>query len=425
MVASPATDPKTHQLNPNDTRSLWRRFNSDSLAALLQLPGFKLPSFARLEQSILGKLKARANLSELLLTQQSQCAMERFMAQHISRPLVQMHQENRVVITELQQQHKVHLREKEVMLQHLLKGDHIVVASPTGLVSVSSPSKAQKISNLAVVTPLTAVELTDSAEELTTLADGKTPRKRRCPITQHEAISREVKMRQATGVESEEELAIFNDQDCNCACDYWNKYNRKWKNMSRKDVGGKRGRSQWVTQRSGIWRLIEHCMFGLNDTEEAAIQKAELIYASVEVGSRSGKPNIKHLNKAFKAELSRLGISLTGRPKQAAKKNNPASSNFATDFEINKSQQVVLDRVRAEEEERRRTMLAAIEHQQQQQQNHNHQARWEHTHRYQQHVPPRPTNYDNIHPLPLHPIPGQPTTELPPGHQYWEFPKDR
>ena len=434
MLASPLTDPKTFQLS-SDTRSRWCRYNSEALAPLLQLPPFKLPSFTRLSQSILAKLCSRGDYSDALLSHKSQCAMERFMSR-VARPFAHGHQENRLVVTELQQQHQVHQREKEALhrekedlYRQLLSGGN-GLAAPFAGASNASPSPARMPQPpTAVVTPPAPVEIIDDSQEPSTLADGTTPRKRRRPITQLDAISREVKLRQASGDDTMEEIGIFNDMDCNSARDYWNKYNRKWKGMFLADVGETRNRSQWITKRSGIWRLIEHHMTVLKETEEEAIEKAELVYASIKTGVRTRWPHVPKVTKAFKAELSRLGINFTGRPKGSKtkrtsnRKSSAANGPFVGVQVGGQSHQDYLDRIRAEDEDRHNNLVAGIERQINEQREHNEDCVWQHVYRHQRGpAPPRPTNYRNLHPPPMRPPPGYPMPILPPGHHYYNLP---
>jgi hypothetical protein len=64
-------------------------FHNESLAVLLNLPPFWSETFAKLQLSIVAKMKERDNYSSTL-TVEAKCAMEKLILQHVNRPMVEM-----------------------------------------------------------------------------------------------------------------------------------------------------------------------------------------------------------------------------------------------------------------------------------------------------------------------------------------------
>ena len=94
MAACPIVDPKTHLLDRQDTRSLWEiHHNSIGLAALLNLQAFYLPEFKQLQESVLNKMLAAQDFASTL-SEESKCAMEQYVKEHVARPILLQQQEN-------------------------------------------------------------------------------------------------------------------------------------------------------------------------------------------------------------------------------------------------------------------------------------------------------------------------------------------
>ena len=167
------------------------------------------------------------------------------------------------------------------------------------------------------------------------LADGVTPRKRAPATRQHSAMTMEWQRRLANGngIDSDgNDLILLSDGHCRTIEDYWELYKTKFEQLElntngawRKDIGGKRARSrarsQWWTQRSPMFRLVEYHLAQPDATEQDALKKVSELFDTVEKG-KNGKPKIKDINRVFKKELNRLNIALKGRPKKKKRLNN-------------------------------------------------------------------------------------------------------
>lgn len=416
MIAAPLVDPDNFQLLDN-TRSIWQLYHNDAFAVLLNLPAFRSPAFSQLEDSILSKMKARANFSSILSVE-AKCEVERMVVEKVTRPLLEMHQQNRSMMTQMHQQH-------QLQLQSLIAMKHEVVQTVTPAKSPRPHSGNHR-------------ELDDDGISFSTcgfLADGRTPRKRRSPVKQTQAISNQWKCRDSdAGTVSAEPLIILCDKSCFTLAEYWKTYQNKWKPLEiqtngewRKDLPGTRGRSAWWTQRAAMFRLIEYYMESQSFTEEQALAEADKIFTSVAVGKNNNKRPIKDLNKAFKKELENLGIHRKGRPPSSKKRRTTSAANssstdpFADAFSMDHSltqeaiYETVMEQDRAASESAKAARAEAERFRQQQKQ----QAQWDCVHRYNfGPTPPLPPNYGTLHAPPFMPYRNQPQIPLPPGHQY-------
>lgn len=414
MIAAPLVDPDNFQLLDN-TSSIWQLYHNDAFAVLLNLPAFRSPAFSQLQDSILSKMKARANFSSILSVE-AKCEVERMVVEKVTRPLLEMHQQNRTMMTQMHQQH-------QLQLQSLIAMKHEVVQTVT-------PAKSPcGINNL---------ESEDDGISFSTckfLADGRTPRKRRSPVKQTQAISNQWKRRDNDcDTVPADPLIILCDKYCFTLADYWKTYQNKWKPLEiqtngewRKDLPGTRGRSAWWTQRAAMFRLIEYYMESQSLTEEQALLEADKIFTSVAVGKNNNKRPIKDLNKAFKKELENLGIHRKGRPPSSKKRRTTSAANssstdpFADAFSMDHSltqeaiYETVMEQDRAASESAKVARAEAERFRQQQKQ----QAQWECVHRFNfGPTPPLPPNYGTLHSPPFRPYCNQPQIPLPPGHQY-------
>ena len=419
MIAAPLVDPDHFQLL-DDTRSIWQIYHNDAFAVLLNLPAFRSNTFSQLEHSILSKMKSRANFSSILSVE-AKCEVERMVVEKVTRPLLEMHQQNRTMMTQMHQQH-------QLQLQSLIAMKHEAVQTVTPAKSPRPPS-----GNL---------ESDDDGSSFSTcgfLADGRTHRKRRSPVKQAQAISNQWKLRDSNSVTvPAEPLHILCDKYCFTLEDYWKTYQSKWKPLEirtngewRKDLPGTRGRSAWWTQRAAMFRLIEYYMESQSCTEQQAIAEADKIFTSVPVGKTNNKRPIKDLNKAFKKQLEHLGIHRKGRPPSSKRRrtNNAANSSstdpFADAFPMDHSltQEAIYASVVEQDiaaSESAKQVRAEAERSRQQQKI---QAQWDCVHRYSVGpTPPLPPNYGTVHALPFRPYQNQPEIPLPPGHQYAALP---
>ena len=109
---------------------------------------------------------------------------------HVGRPLFINHQENRTIMAHLQQQQEIQNQNHQYLMQCVLKREHSVVNTVT-------PDKNPV--SFWNGTPLHSqnqpVQFVSPAP--TTLADGRTPRKRKAEVTQIVAISQEYKRRES------------------------------------------------------------------------------------------------------------------------------------------------------------------------------------------------------------------------------------
>ena len=410
MLASPLVDPATYLL-VEDKRSLWALYHNDSLAPLLNQAAFKLPAFAKLQVSTLAKMTA-ANEFSSSLNSESKCAMEKYVKDHLARPMMLHHQENRQIMNQCSQ-----------VLGIILKQEPATVGS----------------SRAAFVTP--DKDFRDSPMDLSgkllfpggspTLADGRTPRKRKAPVSQSVAISSEYKRRDSSGKFQGESIELLCDKGLITLEDYWFKYKNDWKPKEaatggawRKDFAfnsdGTRlnHRKQWWTQRRSMFEVIEHYMDVEDLSEENALAKANLLYTGIDRKAGKRKPPIKEINRVFKKELSSLGIKKNGRPrKQGKARTSTDVDEFANAFPLNASQTL-----HYEQEQLNQQMDSwRMERERQQASVRNDNSRWAYANRNlpaAATVPVTPINYGTLHPFPYRPVPGQPPTELPPGHQH-------
>lgn len=436
MMASPLVHPDTYMLDTNNTQSLWELYHNDVLSPVLNLPAFKLESFANLRQSILDKMKAQNDFT-LSLSRESKCAMEKYIKDHVARPMFINHQENRTVMARLQQQQEIQNRTQQYLMQCVMKQEHQSCNTVTpdkfpARPLIGSPMRLQNYTT-QIITPAHA-----------TLANGRTPRKRKAEITQIVAISQEYKRRELVGECALEPIELLCDKGLTTLDDYWAKYKAKWKPLEESTDGEwrkdficdedgktKRGRSAWWTQRVGMFKVIEHHMeSGL--TESEALDKARTIYNS-QRKSPGKKPGIKELNVAFKKEMEHLGIKSTGRPRKPARnklwypKWKPPRINteeeFANAFPLSpETERQMAEEIR-EGNTRRETMLRQAEEERLQA---NNQGRWDYAHQNYQgpYAAMPPTNYGTIHAPPFRPYQRQPEIELPPGHSFAQLPSN-
>lgn len=433
MMACPLVDPVTFLLDINNTQSLWQRYHNDLFATLLNHRAFQFESFGNLQQSILAKVKEQHDFSSSI-SNESRCAMERYIKDNVAGPIIQQQRENRMVMTHLRQQQEIYNSNQERLIGILLKQDP--EAPPT-----VTPDKAPLVAMNN--SPGEIYEGSQWAEGPSTLRDGHTPRKRKAGVTQMAAISREYKRREVQESTVTEHLVLLCDKGLLTLEDYWAAYKTKWKPLEertegewRKDIGfdadGKkrRGRSSWWTQRVGMFKVIEHYIeSGVSETQ--AIEQASAIFNSARTNP-ARKPCIKVLNVKFKAEMDRLGIKANGRPKKVTTRRNRRKvkeylGNFEDAFPLNASQQLYLEQVELEcadrewqAERQREELLCAREYE-------NTTARWDYAHRNQQGpYPVAPVNYGTVHPLPYHPARHQfdrrTLPPLPDGHEYATVP---
>jgi hypothetical protein len=193
--------------------------------------------------------------------------------------------------------------------------------------------------------------------------------------------------------------------------------------VSNGDGKVKRGRSAWWTQRVGMFKVIEHHMEkGL--LEDDAVALARNIYEGVcKIPGR--KPAIKDINVAFKAEMDRLEIKVTGRPKgkgkQSRKQRADSGDEFSNAFAMNASMQLYYEQTRLEAEQQRFVVEQEAQQAHAARVHEKQQLQWEHVHRYQTGpAPPMPAGGYNgtLHAPPFHAYAGQPNPPLPPGHRY-------
>ena len=398
LAAAPLVDPDTFQIIGDD--SVWALYHNEALSPLLNLPPFHTEAFSNLQVSTLAKMKDRATYAAALNTE-TKCAMERYVVKHVTRPLLEIQEQNRAVMIQLQQTIQLHAK--------------ITTTTTTNCNRTVTPEKGDW------------ANFNEAAGcQLGTLADGSSPRKRRVPITQEQAMSIEYKRREATGESNSGPIEVFNDKFCFTLRDYWTMYVTRWKQLE-EDTGGewrkdfsvgangakKRGRSAWWTQRSCMFRLIEYYMEeGLS--EEAALEKAELVFCTVPLRRGKNKRPIKEINQAFKKELAALEINLKGRP-QKKKKPQSDGEAFAAAFSgnnISASQQLHYEQAKMEAETQKWEKERAEQAARQQQKQVNDQARWEHVNRHRNGAGPLPPNYGHLHPLPYRPVPNQPPIPL-------------
>jgi hypothetical protein len=417
MLATPLVDPDTFQLV--GSRSIWQLYHNEALAALLNMSPFRSETFAKLESSVLLKMKDRASFSSAL-TPQAKCALEQMMVQHVARPMAEMFLQTRTLMKQQEQQHQQQMQ----MMQS---------GSTTRLVT---PDKLSR----KVFDRLSDTEESEEYSASDVLADGFTPRKRRVPLRQPEAISQVWKSRDAGGsLEPHDQLLLLCDKNCVTLADYWNTYKTEWKPLEvstggewRRDLPGSRARSAWWTQRVGMFLVIEHYMEADKLTEEMAVDKANKIFENVKV-AKNGKRPIKDINKAYKQEMERLKINRKGRPSTAGSKkkrrrwavtnDDDGVDDFAAAFSnLNDSQQAFFDQAQEEAVAARNAAEKARIERDKAKQREKQQSQWEYTNRHNRNVGPAPPNYGMQHPLPFRPYQNQPQVPLPPGHHYPTLP---
>ena len=456
MMASPTVNPETYRLVA-DTRSLWEMYHNDGLAALLNLPPFHTAAFVELQKSTLEKMQKKQQ-HLVPLDDEAKGAMERCLIRHVARPLAAFHQQFEATIARSNEENEIRVRRCEEMLELALTQRTSTSTSVAALVTPMRHGRSP--AHTSVVQ--TANEEDDREPiplSVMTLADGCTPRKRRPAIRQETAISHQYKRREQNGViGNDPALEVLKDSSCASVRDLWSMYKKTWKPLEistcgewRKDFvnpdGRKnRSRSQFWTQRSGLFRVIEHYMNELSMSEEEAIQKAEEIWNSVDVGKRGKKPPIKEVSKAFKAELQKLNISHRGRPKgrktSGSKRGRTSSTEepdepdaFAAAFNPDNIDTPLMreiqERVQREkevedgrwEDYHRRRRFLEDRHRQMSADN-NAGYRWEYTNRYNRGpLPPVPPDCGRLHPPPWRPVPNQPPLMYPPGHHEATLPQ--
>ena len=313
MAASPELDPVTFLLM-TDRRSIRAKYGNETLAVVFNLPAFSLPCFRQLEVSILNRLIAKENLT-IVFNPEGQSAMERFVIQQVRQPLVQEHHQLRRQLQHEREQDRLEWERRFQWMISQQQGAPPLSAVPPAV--TPSPSVTYRASQINQDNDDSSLE---SIPMPTTLADGITPRKRRPAVRQHDAISQECKRRQKCGESQQDvELVVLSDTGCITFPDYWNWYKAHYREKEiagngawRRDFQGSRNRSQWWSQRSAMFRCVEHYMDAMAMSEEAAVEKATTIYNGIP--KKGIKPDIKAINKAFKEEMKCLGINLKGRP---------------------------------------------------------------------------------------------------------------
>ena len=326
MMACPLVDPTTLQVDANNTHSLWKLFHNEAFSVILNLPAFHSAAFKSLESSILSKMQQQ-NQFLTTLTNESRCALVNFCNEHVARPVYQNQLEHQTVMLHLQQNCAIQSRKIEELKTLMLNGH-----SARGLPTVT-PDRRLLAANSIIDNE--SIHLSTPTLNAT-LADGRSPRKRRVPITQLEAISDAYKMQEEEAGCVTQSIESLCDRGLYTLEDYWNMYTSKWRPLEietegawRKDFtydsDGKkrRQRSSWWTQRVGMFKVVEHYMSEGGLSEEAALAKARTIYNGAKKDSLEKKPGIKALNVAFKKEMDALGIKSTGRPKKQSTNKHP------------------------------------------------------------------------------------------------------
>ena len=322
MLACPILDVVTYAVDPNNQQSLWELVHNEDLAVLLNKQPFRSPQFVELQKLLLDRLLERDNFMRGF-DGQTKSAVEKAVVDTVKKPLIQMHRQGHWQTNYVRMEQKYDLlvaKQNEFMNQVMEK----LFAN-----SSDSPTASARPTNVATPsptpTPIPVHLPTPGSPMRRTLADGVTPRKRQAPMRQHQAISREYKRRAVAGDVDGPELTLLCDKHCFTLEDYWTTYKSKWQPLEEETNGGfradyavgedgtkKRQNSAWWTQRSPMFRVIQHHMESMSETD--ALAKANQIFKSVRVGRNKKRP-IKDLGKAFKAELQRLGIHHRGRPK--------------------------------------------------------------------------------------------------------------
>ncbi|CAB9514311.1 hypothetical protein SEMRO_646_G180690.1 [Seminavis robusta] len=296
MAASPELDPRTFMLG-NDTRSIRQRFLNDDLAALFHLPSFSKEPFGLLEQSILGRLRAKQSTAQLF-TSETESNVERLLKQHIAGPIAQIYQLNQSTLAD--------------MRQMITRCCPDTFSSTISAVTPSPVARREEPNN------------DFPSEPSLTLADGRTPRKRRPKVHQQQAISQEYRRRahESSDGNSRVDPVLLSDKGCKTFADYWKVWVDKWQQLEtetegawRSDLNGSGGRRQWWSHRSPMFRLMQHLMTEKDMSEEQAVEEGTTIYNSISRKKGRDKPNIKDVGKRFKEELVKHGINLRGRPK--------------------------------------------------------------------------------------------------------------
>jgi hypothetical protein len=324
MMACPLVDPNTFQLDPNNTQSLWRLYHNESLSVILNHQAFRSTAFQMLESSTLTKMQQQSHYLGML-NNESRCALINFCNEHVARPVYQNQLEHQTLMLHLQQSSEIQSRKMEELKSLLLN------ANTTSALPTVTPDK-----RLIAPVPTTTNGNHAGSTVNDTLADGRSPRKRRVPITQLDAISVAYKRQEEETGCVTHSIELLCDRGLHTLDDYWNTYISKWRPLEIAtsgawrqdfilDADGKkrRQRSSWWTQRVGMFKVIEHYMSEDGLSEAEALSKATVIYNGAKKDSSEKKPGIKALNMAFKKEMENLGIKSDGRPKKTS--NNKQS----------------------------------------------------------------------------------------------------